>query len=55
MPETFNSSLDENARGVDRVDEARANILKAAETYDALAQTIEDIAEQAARTRSAEQ
>ncbi|MBV9432504.1 MAG: hypothetical protein JO137_11840 [Hyphomicrobiales bacterium] len=29
--------------------EARANILKVAETYDALAQTVEDIAERQAR------
>ena len=61
MSETFNSSLDEaRLRAADyrmraeelrmraasiEWDEARANILKVAETYDALAQTIEDIAE----------
>jgi hypothetical protein len=65
MPETFNSSLDEaRLRAADyrmraeelRIraasiewDEARANILKVAETYDALAQTIEDIAERQTR------
>ena len=65
MPETFNSSLDEaRLRAADyrmraeelrmraasiEWDEARANILKVAETYDALAQTIEDIAERQTR------
>ena len=35
--------------------EARASLLKVAETYDALAQTIENIAERQARLRTAEE
>ena len=65
MAETFNSSVDEaRLRAADyrmraeelrmraasiQWDKARANILKVAETYDALAQTIEDIAERQPR------
>jgi hypothetical protein len=65
MPETFNSSLDEaRLRAANyrmRAEElrmraasitwaeARSDILKVAETYDALAQTVEDIAERQTR------